>query len=187
MKKVFLMITIPVCLLMGQDQPQLPGWGVYVGGGSFSASIDDFDSDSVKSNTLFPSVGISKGVMAGGFPLLVGVGYHQRGYAADLFGAEMKVSYNTLDVWAMMPYPMGPATLNAGVMVGTFLDGKVEWLGIEEDFEDEDLPDGLDYGVMLGVGYPVGPLNLNVGYALGLADHDGGSFNGLFFNAGYAF
>ena len=32
MKKVLLTIALPVCLVMGQDQPELPGWGVYGGG-----------------------------------------------------------------------------------------------------------------------------------------------------------
>ena len=188
MKKLFIILTLPICLIMGQDnaaQPEMPGWGVYVGGGLYTASIDDIDSDSVKSATLFPSFGISKGVMVGGFPLLVGAGYHQRGYLGETFLGDMTVSYNTLDAWAVVPYPVGPAVVQAGLIVGTFLNGKIDFAGIEMD--NEELPDGLDYGLMLGLGYPVGPVNLNLGYALGLADHDGGSFNGVFFNAGYGF
>ena len=187
MKKVLLILTLPICLVLGQDQPELPGWGVYVGAGSYSATIEGVDADSVKRATLFPSIGVTKGVMVGGLPLIVGAGYHQRGYVGDSFFGETTMSYNTLDLWATVPYPVGPVALSAGFIVGTFLNGKLDLDGAEIDLEDDMLPDGLDYGLILGLGYPAGPVNLNLGYALGLADHDGGSFNGLLLNVGYDF
>ena len=43
MKKVLLTLTLPICLLMGQNQPELPGWGVYGGVVMASASGDSLD------------------------------------------------------------------------------------------------------------------------------------------------
>ena len=74
----------------------------------------------------------------------------------DGISAEVNAQY--LDLWAQMPYPLGPAFLGLGVNVG---------LG---------LPLG-DTGAQVGVLY-----------VLGLAEPvDGVKWNGLFFNAGYSF
>ena len=43
MKKVLLTMMLPFCLLIGQDQPELPGWGVYVGYAMVGASGDSVD------------------------------------------------------------------------------------------------------------------------------------------------
>ena len=43
MKKVLLTIALPLCLVMGQDQPELPGWGVYGGVVMANASGDSLD------------------------------------------------------------------------------------------------------------------------------------------------
>jgi len=40
MKKLFMIIALPVCLVVGQDQPELPGWGVYVGYGMMGATFN---------------------------------------------------------------------------------------------------------------------------------------------------
>ena len=195
MKKILLTLTLPICLLMGQDKPELPGWGVYGGIVMATASGDSLDSDDVEAATL-PAIGVSKGVWLGSIPLSVGVGIHPRGYHMDMMGIEIDMQANFLDLWAQVPYPLGPVFLGAGAHVGTFLGGKSttkgEVFGIEID-EEEDLPDdafGLDFGVNFGVAYPIGDTGAQVGalYVLGLSEHDMGiKFNGLFLNAGYSF
>ena len=105
MKNVLLIIALPVCLVIGQDQPELPGWGVYVGYGLAGASGDSVDVDGAELETVgLPGFGVSKGVMLGGLPLQVGLGLHPRGYKleVDMDGAhshvEVKAQY--LDFWA---------------------------------------------------------------------------------------
>ena len=203
MKKILLMMTLPVCLVMGQDQPELPGWGVYVGYGQMGATGDDFGSDST-TTTGGPGFGVSKGVWLGGMPLQVGVGLHPRGWKweseSDGFTSHQDWKLQYLDLWAQMPYPLGPVFLGVGVNVGMYLSGtaevgmKGEILGYELDESfTEDLDSdafGLDYGLNLGVAYPIGDTGAQVGvlYVLGLAEQTvGAKFNGLFFNAGYSF
>ena len=196
MNKKFITVMLPLCLLFGQsDQPELPGWGVYIGGGMVSAGGDsvDFEGVTVKSLTAFPNIGITKGVSLGGFPMIVGIGMHKRGYSMeiDFFGEAFTsdVNMNYLDIWASVPYPVGPVTLNAGFLVGSFLSGTMTILEIDVDMVEG--PDALDYGLLLGVGYPLpimdNALGLHVGYYLGLADNDGVKFNGLYMNMGYNF
>ncbi len=88
-----------------------------------------------------------------------------------------------------MSYPVGPLTLNAGFLAGTFLSGEAKALGITADMDEG--PDGLDYGLLLGAGYQLPVMNnalgLHVGYYLGLAEHDGVKFNGVYMNMGYNF
>ena len=203
MKKVFFIIALPVCLLMGQDQPELPGWGVYVGYGQMSATGDDFGSDST-TTTGGPGFGVSKGIWLGAMPLQVGVGLHPRGWKmeTELMGLtstyDWKLQY--LDLWAQMPYPLGPVFLGIGVNVGMYVGGTVETqlkgelLGLEfDESSSEDLASdafGLDYGINLGMAYPIGDTGAQVGvlYVQGLVESNAGAtFNGLFFNAGYSF
>ena len=201
MKKVLLMMILPVCLVMGQDQPELPGWGVYVGYGMMSASGDSVDMEGATTSTVSaPGFGISKGVWLGGMPLQVGFGLHPRGYKVEVKGEDESISIELnaqyLDLWANMPYPVGPAFLTVGVHAGTFVSGtskfEAEFYGLtfseEEDIESDAL--GLDFGVNVGLGMPIGDTGAQVGvlYVLGLAEpSDGLKFNGLFFNAGYSF
>ena len=81
MKKVLLTLALPVCLVMGQDQPELPGWGVYVGYGMMGASVDE-DAGDLETISA-PGFGVSKGLMLGGLPLQVGLGIHPRGYKSE--------------------------------------------------------------------------------------------------------
>ena len=205
MKKVLLMIALPVCLVMGQDQPELPGWGVYVGYGMMGATGDDFGSDST-TTTGGIGFGVSKGVWLGGMPLQVGVGLHPRGWKweseSDGFTRSQDWKLQYVDLWAQMPYPLGPVFLSAGVNVGMFVGGTAEAIlkgsFYGYDFDESETTDiaseafGLDYGLNFGVAYPIGDTGAQVGvlYVLGLAelgDDMEGTFNGLFFNAGYSF
>ena len=202
MKKVLLMMALLVCFVMGQDQPELPGWGVYVGYGQMGATGDDFGSDST-TTTGGPGFGVSKGVWLGGMPLQVGVGLHPRGWKweseSDGFTRSQDWKLQYLDLWAQMPYPLGPVFLAAGVNVGMFVGGTseegLEFLGESIDTEESKLDSdafGLDYGLNFGVAYPIGDTGAQVGvlYVLGLAglgEDMEGTFNGLFFNAGYSF
>ena len=193
MKKVLLTIALPVCLVMGQDQPELPGWGVYGGVVIANASGDSLEGAEAVN---LPGFGISKGVMLGGLPMQVGVGIHGRGYHMDSDGMHVELKANYLDLWAQVPYPVGPVFLGLGFNVGSFIGGtqkvEAEFYGIEfseeADLENDAL--GLDFGLNLGVAYPIGDTGAQVGalYVLGLAEPaDGIKFNGLFLNAGYSF
>lgn len=193
MKKVLLIIALPVCLVMGQEQPELPGWGVY--GGVIMASASGDSVDGVEAVTL-PGFGVSKGVMLGGLPMQVGVGIHGRGYHMEGEGFHSELKANYLDVWAQVPYPLGPVFLGLGFNVGTFIGGKSkleadffgEELVIEEDLASDAL--GLDFGLNVGASYPIGDTGAQVGamYVLGLGEPtDGINFNGIFLNAGYSF
>ena len=202
MKKVLLMMALLVCLVMGQDQPELPGWGVYVGYGQMGATGDDFGSGSTMT-TGGLGFGVSKGVWLEGIPLQVGVGLHPRGWKKEIEDGDFKSTQDSklqyLDLWAQMPYPLGPVFLAAGVNVGMFVGGTseegLEFLGESIDTEESKLDSdafGLDYGLNFGVAYPIGDTGAQVGvlYVLGLAelgDDMEGTFNGLFFNAGYSF
>ena len=193
MKKVLLTIALPVCLVMGQDQPELPGWGVYGGVVIANASGDSLEGAEAVN---LPGFGISKGVMLGGLPMQVGVGIHGRGYHMDSDGMHVELKANYLDLWAQVPYPVGPVFLGLGFNVGSFIGGtqkvEAEFYGLEiseeADLESDAL--GLDFGLNLGVAYPIGDTGAQVGalYVLGLAEPaDGTKFNGLFLNAGYSF
>ena len=190
MKKVLLIVTLPLCLAMGQDAPELPGWGVYGGVVMSSASGDGLDDVEY---VALPGFGVSKGVMLGGIPLSAGIGLHGRGYHMEMGAdAHVEVKANYLDVWAQVPYPLGPVFLGLGASVGTFISGSThsDFLGVETetDLTSDDL--GLDYALNFGVSYPVGDTGATVGamYYLGLAEPaEGLKFNGIFFNAGYNF
>ncbi len=193
MKKVLLTLALPVCLVMGQDQPELPGWGVYGGVVIANASGDSLEGAEAVN---LPGFGISKGVMLGGLPMQVGVGIHGRGYHMDSDGMHVELKANYLDLWAQVPYPVGPVFLGLGFNVGSFIGGtqkvEAEFYGLEiseeADLESDAL--GLDFGLNLGVAYPIGDTGAQVGalYVLGLAEPaDGIKFNGLFLNAGYSF
>ena len=193
MKKVLLTIALPVCLVMGQDQPELPGWGVYGGVVIANASGDSLEGAEAVN---LPGFGISKGVMLGGLPMQVGVGIHGRGYHMDSDGMHVELKANYLDLWAQVPDPVGPVFLGLGFNVGSFIGGtqkvEAEFYGLEiseeADLESDAL--GLDFGLNLGVAYPIGDTGAQVGalYVLGLAEPaDGIKFNGLFLNAGYSF
>ena len=182
-----------MCLVMGQDQPELPGWGVY--GGIVMASASGDSIDGVEAVNL-PAFGVSRGVMLGGLPMSVGVGIHGRGYHMESEGMHVELKANYLDLWAQVPYPVGPLFLGVGGHVGAFIGGtqklEVDFMGYEfseeADLESDAL--GLDFGANLGVYYPIGDTGAQVGafYILGLAEPaEGIKFNGLFLNAGYSF
>jgi len=193
MKKVLLTLALSVCFVMGQDQPELPGWGIYGGVIMANASGDSLDGTEAVN---LPGFGISKGVMLGGLPMQVGVGIHGRGYHMDSDGMHAELKANYLDLWAQVPYPLGPVFLGFGFNVGSFISGtqkvEAEFYGLEiseeADLESDAL--GLDFGLNLGVAYPIGDTGAQVGalYVLGLAEPtDGIKFNGIFLNAGYNF
>tara|TARA_B100000900_G_scaffold230938_1_gene196120 strand:- start:13 stop:624 length:612 start_codon:yes stop_codon:yes gene_type:complete len=178
------------------QEPQLPGWGIYVGGAFGSAtSVDDLpDGHSIESRLIAPNIGVSKGMFLGGVPLIVGAGYHPRGYTYELDNpftgskTEVETQVNMLDVWASVPYPIGDrAILQAGFLLGTCLGGTQKTDDEEEDIDD--IEGELDYGIMLGGGFAITQqIGVNVGYYFGLAEFDEMmKFNGLIFNLGYNF
>ena len=200
--KYLLTISLAIStLLVAQDEPQIPGWGVYVGGGLGSVSMDDMEG--VKGVTVgyepaLPFIGVSKGVMLG-VPLVVSVGLGKRAYNVemDFLGAKLKsgLSVDYLDIAAYMPYPVGPGFAQVGFLFGNPLNTGTMTLEVDGEKESEDMEDldmDPDYGLVLAYGYPVNEkINVNAGYYLGLADHgeEGSSmkFNGLFLFLGYNF
>ena len=159
-----------------EKEPSLPGWGVYVGGAFGNATaVDDLDlpdGTNLESRLVLPNIGVSKGLMLGPVPLIVGFGYHPRGYTYK----------------ATVPYPVGDrAILQAGFLVGTCLGGKVT---IDDDDTDlEEIEGEPDFGIMLGGGFAITEqVGVNCAYYIGLAEFDDiYKFNGLVFNLGYSF
>ena len=91
---------------------------------------------------------------------------------------EAIISFQYLDFWATMPYPINDSmNLYGGMLFGMPLSGttKVDDEDAEE-LADEALPTGMDYGVMFGLGYalPVmdGALAVNMGYVLKKSEDD---------------
>ena len=178
------------------QEPQLPGWGIYLGGAfGGGTSVDDLpDGHSLESRLIAPNIGVSKGMFLGGVPLIVGAGIHPRGYtykmAHPMTGedVESEAQVNMVDVWASIPYPIGDrAILQAGFLLGTCLGGTQKTDDEEEDIDD--IEGELDYGIMLGGGFAITEqIGVNVGYYFGLAEFDEMmKFNGLIFNLGYNF
>tara|TARA_Y100001970_G_scaffold288888_1_gene417580 strand:- start:167 stop:742 length:576 start_codon:yes stop_codon:yes gene_type:complete len=191
--------------MFAQDKPELPGWGVYVGGGSMGIVADDMEGVTWSRTVGVPILGISRGLWAGPVPLSVGAGLGKRGYTqemttVDFFTGEegkskSETQFTTLDIWATVPYPVGPAVLQVGFVMGMSLSGTstTDFLGteIELALEGDMLPDP-DLGLMLGLAYPINDnIGINVGYAHGLTNHGDDSmkmnFNGIFALVGYNF
>ena len=178
------------------QEPQLPGLGVYVGGVFGGAtSVDELpDGQTIESRLNVPNIGISKGLFLGGIPLFVGAGYHPRGYTYEFTSSytgtkiEAETQIDMLDVWATIPYPINDkAILQAGFLFGTCLGGTQT---IDDDEQDiDDIKGKLDYGIILGGGYVITEnIGVNLGYYIGLAEFDEMmKFNGLVFNVGYTF
>ncbi|OUX34888.1 MAG: hypothetical protein CBE24_00495 [bacterium TMED264] len=211
MKNIVIICLTISTFIVGQDttssvnqEPQLPGWGVYVGGAFGGASsVDDLpDGHSFENRLFVPNIGISKGMFLGGIPLIAGVGIHPRGYTYELANpltgedVSSETQINMMDVWAVVPYPIGDrAVLQAGFLFGTCLGGTFESLeftttGVTKSEDDiEDIEGEIDYGIMLGGGFAITEkVGINVGYYIGLAEFDDMvKFNGLVFNLGYYF
>ena len=205
--KIILTILVSMTTVMfAQDQPELPGWGVYVGGGSMGVVADDMEGVTWGRIIGVPVLGISRGLMAGPIPLSVGAGLGKRGFTQEmpnydfLSGEEdgtvkAENQYTTLDIWATVPYPVGPAFIQAGFIMGLSLSGTstTDFLGteIELELEGDMLPDP-DLGLMIALAYPINDnIGINVGYAHGLTNHGDDSmsmnFNGIFGLVGYNF
>ena len=204
--KIILTILVSMTTVMfAQDQPELPGWGVYVGGGSMGVVADDMEGVTWGRIIGVPVLGISRGLMAGPIPLSVGAGLGKRGFTqemttVDFFSGEEGTSesenqYTTLDIWATVPYPVGPAFIQAGFIMGLSLSGTStsDFLGteVELELEGDMLPDP-DLGLMIALAYPINDnIGINVGYAHGLTNHGDDSmsmnFNGIFGLVGYNF
>tara|TARA_B100000925_G_C21938845_1_gene443614 strand:+ start:464 stop:1048 length:585 start_codon:yes stop_codon:yes gene_type:complete len=193
--KYTLAIVLALGTLLSAQEPELPGWGIYVGAGMGSAAFEDDMGADIGFEPALPFIGVNKGVMLG-LPLVVNVGFGKRSYnmEMDLFGETVTTttSLDYLDVAAFMPYPLGPGFAQLGALYGTPLGGKLtsESGGMElsEDVESDDLDS--DFGLILAYAYPINEqISVNAGYYLGLAEQsDGGpKFNGLFVLLGYTF
>ena len=200
MKHILKIFLVCSTLVVAQDstmnvekEPSLPGWGVYVGGAFGNAtSVDDLpDGTNLESRLVLPNIGVSKGLMLGPVPLIVGFGYHPRGYTykgTGDYAVEADYQIDMLDFWATVPYPVSDrAILQAGFLVGTCLGGKVTIDGDDTDLED--IEGEPDFGIMLGGGFAITEqVGVNCAYYIGLAEFDDQTkFNGLIFNLGYNF
>ena len=193
------LLTITLALSSLTVAQELPGWGVYLGGGLGSMAMDAEEGTTIGYEPALPFIGVSKGVMLG-MPLVVSVGLGKRAYnvEVDLMGMTWKtgISFDYLDIAAYMPYPVGPGFAQVGFLFGNPLNTGTMTLDIDGETESEDMEDldmDPDYGLILAFGYPVNEkINVNAGYYLGLADHgdsESGAmkFNGLFLFLGYNF
>ena len=200
--KYYLTIILTISsLLIAQDTPQVPGWGVYFGGALNSASIDPLnDGFDIERELNLPFVGVSKGITFGNFPIpvLIGAGLGKRGYSKKASSIDYETKWTTdwLDLWVNIPYPAGPVFLQAGFLYGFDLgSGKTETTLNGDKTEEEidgDFGENTDLALLLSAAYPLNEkIGLNVGYAIGLEDHgsDGTSmkFDGLFVLLGYNF
>ena len=193
--KYILTVTIAFASLLNAQEAELPGWGIYLGAGMGSASLEESEGIELGYEPALPFIGVSKGFMLG-VPLVVTVGLGKRSYNMDIdfFGYEMSqgVSMDYLDIGAQMPYPLGPGFAQIGALFGTPLGGKVT-VDMDGDEASEDIDSGdldPDYGLMFSYSYPISEqLSVTPGYYLGLAEQsDGGpKFNGIFLLLGYTF
>ena len=166
----------------------------YIGGAFGNATTVDDLPDEVKleSRLVLPNIGVTKGLMLGPVPLIVGFGYHPRGYTYKYnfdYAVEADYQIDMVDFWATVPYPVSDrAILQAGFLVGTCLGGKVIIDG-EDDIDLEEIEGEPDFGIMLGGGFAITEqVGVNCGYYIGLAEFDDQmKFNGLIFNLGYNF
>ena len=108
---------------------------------------------------------------------------------------KTEYQYTTLDIWATVPYPVGPAFIQAGFIMGLSLSGThtSDYFGteIELELEGDMLPEPV-LGLMIALGYPINDnIGINFGYAHGLTNHGDDSmnmtFNGIFGLVGYNF
>lgn len=204
-KKLILMMTLMLSFNLAQDF-EMPGLGVYVGGIYGTASGDAVDDlEDLGYNISGPMLGASYATMLGNFPVFMGAGLGARsfGYVGhddhgdgddhDHGDEDISVCFQYFDVWATMPYPINDKmNLYGGVLLGMPLSGTVTH-GDEdpEDIEDDGLPNGMDMGLVFGLGYalPVmdGALALNLGYALGLAEleSDAGGSDATWSHSGF--
>ncbi len=197
--KIILTILLSITTVMfAQDRPELPGWGIYAGGGSMGVLADDIEGVTWGRVIAVPVIGISRGLWAGPVPLSVGAGLGQRGYSqeADFFGYTMKTEskFTTVDLWATVPYPVGPVLIQAGLVAGISVAGTatMEMDGEETEVDlSETLPDP-DLGLLVGLAVPINDnIGVNVGYAHGITNHGDDDmkwgFNGIFALVGYNF
>ena len=152
-------------------------------GGELAEDVEDLGAE-MGYSLGGPMLGVSYATMLGNFPIFMGAGLGARtgkvDYTSiddpyDMMPDDATISFQYLDFWATMPYPINDSmNLYGGMLLGMPLSGTMK-MGDEdaEELDDEALPTGMDYGIVFGLGYalPVmdGALALNMGYALGLA------------------
>ena len=180
-KKTLIIMTFLVGFSFSQDF-EMPGLGVYVGGVMSTIggqAADDWDEigGEVGYSMSGPMLGVSYATMAGNFPLFVGAGLGARSGLLTAEGMDdTTVCFQYLDMRVTMPYPINDNTnLYGGLLFGKALSGsRTEGDADAVDMEDEELPTGMDMGIVFGLGYglPImdGALGLNLGYVYGLAE-----------------
>ena len=192
--KYLLTVALAFATLLNAQDGELPGWGVYVGGGLGSASFED-SAVEPGAELALPFIGVSKGLMLG-VPLLINVGLGKRAFNQhlDFGGYEMDYTYvwDYLDIGIATPLAVGPGVAQVGALYGLPMGGKatidMDGNETEVDVEADDMD--ADYGLMVAYSYPVTEsISVNTGYYIGLFDHgDGGpTFNGLFALLSYNF
>ncbi len=191
-----IILTISFGVPQDNSAPQVPGWGIYIGGGLVGVWDVEQDTD-VKMHSTLPNFGISKGLLLEDTPIIVGLGIHKRGFASGTqYDVDYEVIMNYLDFWVTIVKPVDQVNqdfLNIGVLIGTYVNGSVtaheENVEVKVDLDEG--PDGLDLALMIGIGLPLTVIDngfaLMCGGYLGFADHDGFKFNGLYLNLGYNF
>ena len=191
MNNLFVILVLSSCFLIGQE---LPGWGVYTGGAICGVSSDNYDN--VEMQFSLPNIGVTRGVMLSGLPLILGFGLHKRGYKLKTEFNEKLMDVSFIDGFGLVPFPVGPTIIQGGLYVGTHAFGNEkekefyqgEWA---EEVEKETSSNkfNIDFGVLFGISYPIGPTAIFLAYQLGLAEHfdERERYSGIHFNFGYNF
>ena len=101
-----------------------------------------------------------------------------------------------IDGFGLVQFPVGPTIIQGRLYVGTHAFGNEkekeffqgEWA---EEVEKETSSNkfNIDFGVLFGVSYPIGPTAIFLSYQLGLAEHseERERYRSIHFNLGYNF
>ena len=193
MKKLLVIVTLGSFMFAGEM-----GLSAYGGLGLTNVSYG-VDMATGMSSGMKP--GLNLGVQYHKLPVIVGVGISMRGNVISIDGVDDKTtsSFNYLDISVLYPYAVGPGNVFAGLDIGINLTatqtvGDADAVDLKEN---DDVINGLDYGLLVGYTYPINEtMDVSAGYYLGLADWsgDGGAdedtssdkHNGIVVNVGYA-
>ena len=200
MKKIFILLFLNFSVIISEDkQSELPKLGIYIAYVVTGISSDSISTDS--KNIIAPGFGLSTGLWMGRLPTQVGIGINPRGWIIEKkVGTSVTVittNAQYVDLWARVPFIIGPFYFSTGLNAGTFISGKKRI-----EISDTAIPDlkniakkdldidafGLDYGVNLGIGYQMNKAQIGALYFLGVSEQKNGvKFNSLIFNLGYSF
>lgn len=151
--------------------------GITVSGGLNFSNVKWGDSDVQDFMDPALRTGLALGCEKMFGPLLLGVGFVQRGSKSKVdmgeFGSfEANIKFNYLSLYGLYPYSiMDGASVFGGLQFGYFLNGTIEADRESEKIEGKDI--ALDYGLLLGIDYFfTGTMGVRASYYFGIASID---------------